>query len=778
MRRLALLVALAGACKPTSTGTATPAEATTQAPRRVDPELTAMADRIDPGPQAPLYEVLPAWLKSKVDAALTGDPKSPKLIAEAREAIAAVDKIKPGDPQSMLQGGFEFARGVLLAERAVTAGSDDPELLAALTTAYRVVHDLQMFQGNGLFGQMLNLAAELARKEAKAESAQIEEALAALKIAVARAPALQMHATARLLREHPDHPTVPPVLVRAGQVKMEVEQYEDAVALGKLAVARKGEKASGSDFAGLTMACARGLDVACADMARKTAEARGPDGPGEDKAAAFEKRLAELDEAVAIARKALVLAASPELEPQLERGHLLLKLGRLSDAEKLFTALREANPTDARPVTGQAVAAVRRNLDLVTVVKLVRWANDLDHRDRLYYEVALGTVPVVMIGEVATQMAQTAGAPLPDLQDEFAEVLQLTAAYRWFDPARAAVLELLFTTAQEAVPKILSKQRDASLAGLRKLSEKALALTRKFPESRDAWRLVFSGTRLLNELGKVRALVTAPLPPALQQDPDIRLQQVRAQLDAALFWEDAGLLATAEQSAATLPNELDADTAATIRATIDAVKGRQGDKAALQRAVDAFAALAERKTGKEQSTAYNNAAMIVAHASEVETAMAILQRAHEAANDELTPAYNMSALAFGLQARDGLPEMFAKIVQYSQVPGLRLHAQAWLVALADAGLGDVAVTRQEFAAALDKEQGGSLRGRLPLGRWGVIDQSEFNVSLGYSTVAGLTLLDEVVSRWMLIVPAPTMEALVGRSKAKPGKPAAPAKPSR
>jgi tetratricopeptide (TPR) repeat protein len=479
--------------------------------------------------------------------------------------------------------------------------------------------------------------------------------------------------------------------------------------------------------------------------------------------------------------RVLELEPAKELEAQLERGHLLAKLGRLGDAQKTFEALAAAHPNDARPQTGLGVVAMQRDFDLADVTRRVRAARKLANHDRLYYEVALGTVPPTSMGEVMTQLAQAPDAPLTDLDARFDEVLELARGYRAHDPARAALIELLFTLAREAVPKILANQHGPALAVARKLPDKAMALTRKFPESRDAWRLVFASSRLAADGRKARLLANAPLPASLQQDPDLRVQQVRAQLDAALMWEDRELLLTAVKSARSLPAEVDADTAALIRATADAIAGREGDKASLQRAVDAFAALGGRKTGKEQALALNNAALAVAYSGDIPAAMSILERAAQADEEAVTALYNMSALAYRTQAHEGLPEVFAKVASASTITGVRLHSRAFLVTLADDGLGDAAVTREEFAASLASEENQEFRGRLPLGRWGVVEQGEFKVSLGYSSTQGLVVLDEVVSRWWLMLPAPAMDSLLaarakGTKPAKGEKQAKPAKP--
>ncbi|MFZ6185418.1 hypothetical protein [Nannocystis pusilla] len=758
----AVMLAAALACKPAAVGTTSPTvEQEVAAKRRADPELQAMADRLDPGPQRPLSELMPAWLKSQVDAALPGDPRSPKALAEAREALAVWDRVKTSDTQAMLQGGLVFGRGLVLAERAVLAGSDDPELLAALAKAYRVVMLLKMFRHSGVFGQLVSMAVELARTEGKAETLSVEEVLAVAAHVEQRAPDLQRHTTARLLREHPRHPTVSETLLRASQTELERERWREAIDLRALAVARMGEGATGPDYVELAAVRYKGLDVENADKARKEAEARGPAEPGEDKAAAFRKKLAELDTFADAARRVLALTDPSGLAEQNERGHLLLKLGHMRDAEAIFVALQKAHPYDARPRTGMAMLRIHRGLDFFGAADEIRPAHKMTGRDRLYYEVALGTVPMMLFGKIMTQIAEAPGQPIPELAAHFEEMLELAAGFREYDPARAAVLEVLFTMVREAIPKYMADKRTAVLvAVMRKLPEKALALTKKFPESRDVWRLAFASTRLNTDAAKAKALATARLPASMQQDPDLRLQQARALVDMALLWEDRTLLAAAAEAAANLPAEVNADTAAMTRATIDAVLGFQGDKAALQRAIDTFAAVAERKTGNDQALALNNAAMVAGHDAGPTAAMPLLERAYEADPANAAPLYNMSALRFAMHAHEGLPEVFALVVKYGKIAGLRLHARAWLITLAEAGLGDVAATRQEFAAALAKEQAEESRGRLQLGRWAVLDQNDFKVSLEYSTTEGLTLLDEVVTRWWLFAPAPTMEALL------------------
>jgi hypothetical protein len=226
-------------------------------------------------------------------------------------------------------------------------------------------------------------------------------------------------------------------------------------------------------------------------------------------------------------------------------------------------------------------------------------------------------------------------------------------------------------------------------------------------------------------------------------------------IDVALTWEDKAVLAAAAQAAATLPAELDADVVGTIRATVDALQGRLGDAAALQRALASFTALAARKGGQERALLLNNAAVVQALAGDVPAALAILDQALQAAPAAPLVAYNRSAL------QSGSPEVFMKAAASGPSAELQLHARAWLVKLAEAGNGDAKATRQEFAAALASEREA---GRPLPGGWGVSPEREIRLNFSYWYPSGLEILDEVVPRWWLFVPAPTFAALAARAE--------------
>lgn len=760
MRPLLLSLAVLCACRPPPAGTKPGEEVAAEGERKQDPELTAVAATIDPGLQAPLFEAMPAWLKGKVDAQLAGDPASPEAVLEAREAIASWDKLKAGDTQAMLVGALTVARGVVLAERAVAAGSDDPELLAALSKAYRLVEQLGFFQDNQLFSQVTALGIEFAKKEGGLVGQQIEEGLALLKTAIARAPALHLHTAARLLREHPRHPTVPEVLVRLAQAEQSGQRFDAAKRLRRLAVERKGARATGADWAGLAETCYRALDRGCGDMAKKTAAERGPEGP--DKAEAFQRRLVELEATAGRVATIEALAAATGLEQRLERGHQLLQLGRTADATALFDELRARHPGDARPVTGLAIVAAHK-ADFARSAALVRSARTLAGRDREFFEVALGTVPMVILTEVAGEMAKAPDKEMPALGGAMAEIGGLIEEFRAFDPPRAAVLAVALETAKAALPKFTAKDRAGALAVVRALPGRATALVKRFPGSRDVWRLVYTTSRLTGTAAEALAMATLPLPPELEMDPELRLSQARTLLDLAVQWEHVELMNAAGRAAEKLPEGTDVDGTKWLRATLDAQVGRVGDKVSLQRAVEAFQDLAARKTGKEKALAYNNLGYLYATAGEVEPAIKMFQEALQVEGEAPTPRLNIAAVAFLVEQREGLNEVFAAGTQ-AKLATVRQQSHAWLVALADVGMGDAAVTRQEFKAALAKEREDEFRGQMPLGRWGIAPQGEIKLSLGYSSGSGLVVIDEVVSQWWLFAPAPTMDALLADEK--------------
>jgi len=787
MRSTALaLASLLCACKPASS--TPPPAAPDPAAQESDAAMLRVAERLDPGAQTPLYATLPVWLKERVEGLLGEEPRGDAVAAAAREAITAWDKVKLGDTASMLAGGLQLLRGVVLAERSVAAGSSDPELLAALAKAYRIIEQLAMFKNAAFFNEIYQVGIQLARKEGKLETQQIEEVVALLGKAIERAPALHKHTAARLLREHPRHPTALEALARIGQSDLEAERYAEAVEARRLVVLRKGARASADEHVDLAATCYRALDVACGDAARDAARTRGPDDPGDaKKVEALQKRLANIDDQAAQAREIIALAAATSLEERSRRAHLLAKLSRNGDAEALFTELRAAYPNDARPLTGLAILAIQRRMDFKAASALARAGRTLPGRDQPYYEIALGTLPLVLITDLLGEAAEAPEKLIPAARRVLVELEGLVQEFAAFDPARAAVLDVVFDVVREALPQdAKSPERDKVMGALRHAGARAKALTARFPDSPDAWRLVYMTARMVGSADEAAAMVTAPLSPAMQAHPDVRLQQARALLDLGLQWRHEPMLRAALAAAADLPEAIDKDTRQQIVATLDGMLAASGDAERRKRAIEAFEDLARRTTGKEQALAHNNVGLIKALAGDAEGAVDALNAARTAAPDELTPVFNLAVIAQHVGQLEGVPEAFARAASSGDNATVRLHAYAWLVELADKGTGDRDVTRLEFQAALAKERDSEVRGQLSLGQTGVASTGEFKLSFGYSSQQGLQLIDEVVPRWWLFLPAPNIDALLKEAAEKevaarprPGtKPRAPKGPAR
>lgn len=730
--------------------------------------MLQIADRLDPGAQTPLYGTLPGWLKEKVELLVGQEPRGDQVIAAAREAITAWDKVKFGDTSSMIAGGLQLLRGVVLAERSIAAGSSDPELLAALAKAYRIIEQLAMFKNAAFFNEIYQVGIQLARKEGKLETQQIEEVVALLGKAIERAPALHKHTAARLLREHSGHPTALEALARIAQSDLEAERYAEAVEARRLVVSRKGLRASADEQIDLAATCYRALEVACGDAAREAARARGPDDPGDaKKVEALQKRLANVDDQAAQAREILALAAATSLEERTRRGHLLTKLSRNTDAEALFTELRAAFPNDARPLTGLAILAIQRRMDFKAASSLAREGRTLPGRDQTYYEIALGTLPLVLIGDLAGEAAEAPEKLIPAARRVLVELEGLVHEFAAFDPARAAVLDVVFDVVREALPQdAKSPERDKVMGALRHAGARAKALTARFPDSPDAWRLVYMTARMVGSADEAAAMVTAPLSPAMRAHPDVRLQQARALLDLGLQWRHEPMLRAALDASADLPEAIDKDTRLQFVATLDAMLGASGDAERRKRAIEAFEDFARRTTGKEQALAHNNVGLIKALAGDAEGAVDALNAARAAAPDELTPVFNLAVIAQHVGQLESVPEAFARVASDGDSATVRLHAHAWLVDLADRGTGDREVTRRDFQAALVKERDSEVRGQLSLGQSGVASTGEFKLSFGYSSQQGLQLIDEVVPRWWLILPAQNIDALLKEAAAK------------
>lgn len=739
-----------------------------------DPELVAVADAVDPGPQAPLLAALPEKLRTVLEASLGAATEREVATREIREALTNWDKLgTSGD--SLAARLLALGRGLVLAERAVAAGSDDAELLLALSRAYQILDSPFFSAQQGMFAQMLAMAGQLAQASGvKPGEIDLAGMLPVLKDMFARGAPLHRRTAAEFLRKHGGHPEAARVVGRLADDALRREDYAQAVAWRQLALRRLGTKVTASEQLELARTCYRSLDLACGDAAL----ARGREFVGDAKAtAAHVKRVEWTAKTEIQARRVKALEGQAGLDAALERGHLLVLLERNADAQQLFEGLRAAHPGDARPYGGLAKLAVQRSADFKGAAGLVAQAKGLANKDREYYEVALGTVGVNFLYEALPGIAAgTKGMEGPAMQ-MLADLRSHAEGFRAFDPARAAVVEMIVATVQVALPGMLKGDMDSVLAMLRRLPAQVEPLMAKYPDSPDMRRMVELAAYFQTDADKAFKWMLAPLSPAQAKDAALRRSQVSGWLDLAVTWERAEQLPALAQAIEGLEViEGDRLRPALLAAMLALQYNATGDKPTGQQAAAIYEELARTGTAEQRASAQHNLGVLRVALGEVQQGIDLLNAATQVEEAAKPAILNLAAAVLQLEGgqRQELGDAFAVVVRDAKTATLRLQAAAWKHVQAQRGMGDVEQTKAEFVAALTKERAGEIRGATPMGRWGLTCSGSFQVSFFYSVAEGFQIRNELASTLWLIFPAPALDSLVKEATQKatgkaPGK---------
>ena len=763
-------MAAVSCARPVTTQTPSPAVEPALRPAP-DAELVAVADAVDPGPQAPLLSAIPEALRGTLEASLGATPDQEAATREIREALTNWDKL--GTSAEQLPARLlVLGRGLVLAERAVAAGANDAELLLALARAYRILDSPFLSMQQGMFQQMLGVAAQLAQANGvKPGELDVAALVPVLKDMFSRAAPLHRRSAAEFLRRYGEHPEVPRVLGGLADDALRREDYTQAVAWRQMAVKRLGAKATASEQLELARTCYRGLDLACGDAAL----ASGRVFAGDAKATAeHDKRVAWTVKTGEQARRVTALTGETGLVGSLERGHLLIHLERNADAQALFTALRDAHPGDARPYGGLARLAVQRGGDFKGAAQEVERGKALANKDREYYEVALGTVGVNFLYEALPQMA--AGNKAVDLlaTQMLVDLRGYAEGFRSFDPARAAVVELIVTAVQEILPGALKGETDAVQKLLRGLPARVEPLMAKFPDSPDVRRMVELAAYL--EVNGDRALkwMSAPLSPVLAKDAALQRSRASGWLDLALTWERADQLPALAEAIAALPETPGDHQRSRLWAAMLMLKfNRSNDRAAGEQAATLYAELVGEGTAEQRAAAKNNLGVMRVSLGDLQKGIELLSEAAGVEEASKWAILNLAAVVLTVEGaqRPELGEAFAIVARDGKTAALRLQAAAWKFVQAQRGMGDVEQTRAEFVAALASERKGDFRGTTPLGRWGAIASGSFQVSFFYSTVEGFQIRNEMGSLLWLFVPSPAVDMLLTPEVKPPsGKP--------
>lgn len=738
--------------------------------KQADPELLAIADAIDPGPQTPLLMELPPTLREPIERAAGADKSNAVAVREIQSALQLWDKLGTAGAESIAQNLMRVGLGLVLAERAVSDGVDDAELLLALTRVYSIL-DTPAFAGQGMFQQMLQMAGQLAQSVNKEPGGiDLSSLSSALSRVFARAGVMHRRSAAEFLRRHGDHPEVPRVLGRLAEDATRRQQFDRALALRQQAIRRLAGRVKFVDQIDLAVTCYRALELGCGDEAMTRARALA-DGSDAKTALAEARRLEHATKIGGHARRAREIPADAEPTLAFERGHMLLMLDRFADAQALFEALKAAHPRDARAYGGLAKLAIQNGGNFTLASAQIDLGKALGSKDRDFYEVALGTVGMKFLYEALPAIA--GGKKFDELVPPLlADLRSFAAGLRTYDPARAGVVDLIMGVVEAAAPGFLAGKTESALPVLRKALAQAVTLERQFPDSPDVRRMIYLAANFATSQDQALAAVRQPL---ATKDGGLQRARVQTWLDLALAWNADAELPQIEAAVDALVEAEGERGRMALQAALLATKFRRsGAREFGEQAAAMYTALASEGPPEARSVALNNLGLLKIFLGDPEGGVKLYVEALNL-NPKAWPALmNLGAAVLMLEGaqRAELMDAFAIVARDGESSPLRVQANGWRLAQAQRGSGDVEQARKDFAESLAKERKGEIRGSLPLGRWGLISTGTVQVSFNYSVPTGFQILNELSMTLWLVEPPPGYDALIAASEA----PKPPAKP--
>lgn len=697
-----------------------------------DPALSALADEIDPGPQAPLRAAMPADLLADLDAAQAG--VDPRAAAEHDLRAALLQWHESPDPALDDAALVVLARAVARAEAVAATGRVLPELQVTMIDAYAALDERAP--------QIRRLFSPRAPEDAARRSL--------------------LHTAAALLRRHAAHPDVHEVLAAVADASARAQDFTRAAAVRRLLVARAADGAGPALQLALAEACYRALEPACGDAALGLARAAA--GPGLQAALADVAWLGGQAHAAAL--------PADDIDARLERTRRLRALGRTREAAASYAALCKAAPDDARPRVGLAGLALLRG-DPATASTELTAAGSLRHQDRDYHELAIALLWPRMAD------AGPAGAQAR------AQLQALATSYRRFEPARAGVLATLLAATAPATPASAStpsatstsataasatpasSDGAAALQGLARAQPQVAALVREFPDSPDVRRIAYLAAEVATVADDALETLRAPLTPGLARDASLQDQRLETWFDLAVRWDRRDELARIADAIAGLPADAPArgDLLATTLATRATLAGEPVPDAARQ----IFARIADDGAPQDRARALNNLAVLQAAAGEPEAALerwtAALAFDHAV---QLIRVNVAGALVrYESPPRDELGSLLDALVTGAETDDLRLLALAWRCVLATrtADANDGGLERAALATAWTRRRAAD-PAATPPGRWNLIAGPP-RVRLEYTDerlrgrdTGGLTLTAVVERVHWLIVPPPGLDGLL------------------
>lgn len=701
------------------------------------PDPVSLADEIDPGPLEPLLRDMPEWVRQRLGVDGLAQSK-PQAIADLAEIILDDWTAAPSFSIGQLRPVLALLRRVVILELHDDHGAPcDVRCLAVRAAIYRALDIPWFAERENFFGEMLSVLGP-ALGDAPGMRRSAEAIVAFLQRVFAEAPRHHRRIAARLLRAAPDSPQATAILAQLAARQSRDEHFARARDLYRLLVDRSGAQTGFARWTDLAGACYRSFSFDCGDAALAAArELAGDEASHEQR-----EQLQGCEQARAVARRVLANEDSQHLAGRLRLGALLVDLGHLKRARRLYQRLRRDHPRDARPCVGLARVALADNLHARRAAELIRTARELENKGLDFYQMAVGMAFDDLMNKVLKPALRQPDR-LRELLEPFLERLRRDIqGLARFDRKRADILELLVDVGSRAL--VLSRQQsgDALQRAYARLRGEALeriaALRRAYPEEPDVLRLQFLLARLLRDRGRALELLQPRLPAELaRRVAPLRATVLRAQ---AAVWQEAGPLAA-------IPDALgDQPDGASLRTEIAALRARlQHEPRLWQRVERGLVQLIENAEAQDRARLHNNLGVALYEQGRLAEAVDAFNTALRLGADYRVPELN---LLLAQPAADTAARL-ERLAEKNSVTGLQ--AKAWALHLAGTPDAEARAALRQFRQRLDADNA-----FCPLGTGGagVVLADAFRIGFGYSSRERLLINLSLQPRAWLILPAP------------------------
>jgi hypothetical protein len=698
-------------------------------------DVAALAAEIDPGAQPPLGGEAPAKLRipNTVDARLD----------------LAEERLKSWAQRTFIDGGSALdsvSEGLALAEPIALGPPSATQRRAALLVMRFCANIRWLWSLRETMRALYRMVNLNGGNEGVLPSRILDAA-----------DKVSAHWAAMLLRDPESSPVQLAEAIELAANLIERDQrWEHVRDLRADAMRRRAGKADADTWLGLAGSSYMALDLQRGDEALAHADRVIESMPRGTRAGELGRR-ARLTRTRAQVADIKRLDGATALDDRLLRILRLCELGRIPDAESALQKLYAEPLYDARPRTLGVFAAFGKinneRLDFNASVDLLA---DLDklaalpNRDRVYWSVRIGLLGLKMASRIGMLLSDEEAARV-QFRQLAKETVDASHELGRFEPGRAAVLGFLI----ERAVKELDRRGDGDtnqrmLAVMLDAFEKGRELTHKYPETADAWALLYAP--LVTQ--KKPRLIFSLLDERPNVSPQVLLVRAQVYFSMVTRW-DWSRIRRLRQVVDQVPEEADSNgEIGLLRADIAALEAtRDGSTAAWQRAADAYEAVTRASfDSKVIPRLLNNWGQALLRAGKVDTGLAKLKLAEAGSSHKWVPRLN----ALVASEKDTLKRV-AKMSAVTDDSDTRAVGWAWAAAVAQTA-GDKRAP--QFAReAVDGIGRLFVEGKVCWGADGLYLDNNFQLSLGASSSMVDYVLKVAVTQDMwLVAPPPLSEA--------------------